>query len=193
MAAMPCSVSPLSTSPNFSNRSSSPLPLSCLARVYSHRRSIGIPTQQPCVRLYGRACGGKRIVCGVESAANPRAESKFLIVEDNAEMRHALCQLLSDLGEVNECADGSLAFSAYASQRPDWVLMDIRLGQANGIQLTSEIKAAFPDARIVMVTVYDEEELREAARRAGACGYVLKEDLAEVRRRLLAGIIEVPE
>ena len=106
--------------------------------------------------------------------------TKFLIVEDNAEMRRALLQLLSDLGEVYECEDGLLAFSAYSAQRPDWVLMDIRLGQANGIQLTSEIKAAYPDARIVMVTVYDEEELREAARRAGACGYVLKENLAEL-------------
>jgi two-component system response regulator DegU len=110
--------------------------------------------------------------------------TKFLIVEDNAEVRSALLQLLSDLGEVYECDDGSLAFSAYAAQRPDWVLMDIRLGQANGIQLTSEIKAAYPDARIVMVTVYDEEELREAARRAGACAYVLKENLAEVRQVL---------
>lgn len=115
-----------------------------------------------------------------DSQHNRRA--KFLLVEDNAEMRRVLGQLLSDLGEICECADASLAFSAYAAQRPDWVLMNIRLGQANGIQLTSEITAAYPEARVVMVTVYDEEELREAARRAGACAYVVKRDLSEVRR-----------
>jgi CheY-like chemotaxis protein len=117
----------------------------------------------------------------VASDSQHNRRAKFLVVEDNSEMRRVLRQLLSDLGEICECADGSLAFSAYTAQRPDWVLMDIRLGQANGIQLTSEITAAYPEARVVMVTAYEEEELREAARRAGACGYVVKDNLNAIR------------
>lgn len=114
--------------------------------------------------------------------------TKILLVEDNADMRQALRQMLNDLGEVYECSDGTNAFSAYVEHLPDWVLMDIKLGPTNGITATREIKAAYPEARIVMVTLYGDEELREAARRAGGCGYILKENLAEVRQMLAAGI-----
>ena len=118
--------------------------------------------------------------------------AKFLLVEDNADMRQALRQMLSDLGEVYECSDGTKAFSAYAEHLPDWVLMDIKLGQTNGIAATSEITAVYPEARIVMVTVYGDEELREAAGQAGACGFVLKEDLDEVRQ-ILTVVIAICE
>ncbi|HEX9000512.1 MAG TPA: response regulator transcription factor [Blastocatellia bacterium] len=103
--------------------------------------------------------------------------TKFLLVEDNADMRQALRQMLIDLGEVYEYGNGEDAFLAYTQYQPDWVLMDIKLGRTNGIAAISSIKAAFPEARIVMVTMYGDEELREAARQAGACGYVLKENL----------------
>lgn len=114
--------------------------------------------------------------------------AKFLLVEDNADMRRVLRQMLSDLGEVYECSDGAKAFSAYAEHRPDWVLMDIKLGATSGIAATSEIKAVYPEARILMVTVYGDEELRAAARQAGACGYVLKENLAELWQVVAAEI-----
>lgn len=113
--------------------------------------------------------------------------TKILLVEDNADMRQALRQMLNDLGEVYECSDGTKAFLAYVEHLPNWVLMDIKLGPTSGITATREIKAAYPEARIVMVTLYGDEELREAARRAGACGYVLKEELEEVRRYVTSG------
>ena len=56
----------------------------------------------------------------------------------------------------------------------------------DGLAATRQIKAAFPDARIVMVTSYDEQSLRDEAQLAGACGYVLKENLLELIK-LLAG------
>ncbi len=56
----------------------------------------------------------------------------------------------------------------------------------DGITATGHIKAAFPDARIVIVTDYGDEPLRAAAEDAGACGYVLKEQLLDVRRWLVA-------
>ncbi len=110
--------------------------------------------------------------------------TKLLIVEDHAEMRREIKNLLSDLGEIYECRDGAEAVSAYAQHRPDWVLMDIQMERMNGIAATREIKAAYPEARIMIVTGYESEELREAARRAGACEYVVKENLFEIRRIL---------
>jgi two-component system NarL family response regulator len=109
----------------------------------------------------------------------------ILIVEDHAEMRELLKSLVSPLaGAVHECGDGAEALSAYALSQPDWVLMDIEMKGMDGIAATRRIKAAFPQARIVIVTNHDEAELRESARAAGAVEYVLKENLLDLRRLL---------
>ena len=109
----------------------------------------------------------------------------ILIVEDRPAVRRMIRRVIDDLVEVvHECADGSEALAAFARVRPDMVLMDIEMGGMDGISATREIKAAYPDARIVMVTQYSDEPLRAAAFEAGACGYVLKENLLELRRVL---------
>jgi CheY-like chemotaxis protein len=109
---------------------------------------------------------------------------KILIVEDNRAMRHLLTSIVGDLAEVFECDDGAKALAFYDEHRPDWVLMDIRMSDVNGIEATRRIVGAYNDARVVIVTNYNDERLRETARVAGACGYVLKEDLFSLRRIL---------
>ena len=107
---------------------------------------------------------------------------KIMIVDDNGQMRRMIVSLIDDLAEeIIECGDGSLAVRAYNEHRPDWVLMDVEMGRVDGIEATRQIRDAFPDARIVMVTNFDDLELRAAARAAGACRYVLKDDLLEIR------------
>lgn len=109
----------------------------------------------------------------------------LMIVEDNPRMRRLIKSLIADLAEaVCECDDGAAAIRLYAERRPDWVLMDIELKRLDGIAAARQIKAGDPEARIVVVTSYDDERLRLAALEAGACGYVLKDNLAEVRRLL---------
>ena len=94
--------------------------------------------------------------------------------------------VVADLAdEVRECADGSEAVLTYQSFCPDWVLMDIKMPRVDGLKAAAAISAASPEARIVMVTNYEGEDLREAARLAGACGFVIKEDLLAIRRILL--------
>jgi two-component system, chemotaxis family, chemotaxis protein CheY len=113
---------------------------------------------------------------------------KLLIVDDNAQMRLLIKSFVDDIAEsVIECSDGSEALTAYREQLPDWVLMDIKMGQEDGISATRQIKAAYPAARIMIVTDYNDSRLRRAARCAGACEYVVKEDLREARRILLKG------
>lgn len=110
---------------------------------------------------------------------------KVLVVEDSEPMRRTIIGFIEDLAQmIWECADGAEALAAYAEHRPDWVLMDIKMGDVDGFAATRRIKAAFPDARIVMVTSYDEQSLRDEARLAGACGYVLKENLRELAKIL---------
>lgn len=109
----------------------------------------------------------------------------ILIVEDSEPMRLLIKKLVGDLTETFvECEDGAQALEAYRQHHPDWVLMDIRMKEMDGLAATRQIKAAFPDARIVIVTGYDDARLRAAAQTAGACGYVHKENLLELRRIL---------
>jgi CheY-like chemotaxis protein len=110
----------------------------------------------------------------------------ILIVEDNEPMRQMIKKLVGDLTEAfTECGDGAHALEAYRQSRPDWVLMDIKMEVMDGLMATRQIKAAFPDARIIIVTGYEDARLREAAHSAGACAYVGKENLLELRQILL--------
>ena len=109
----------------------------------------------------------------------------LLIVDDSDRMRRMIKSLIKGvLAEVYECSDGSQALEAYTAHHPDWVLMDIEMKDVDGINATRQIMTTFPEARIVIVSNYDSEELREAASAAGACGYVVKENLIELRRLL---------
>jgi DNA-binding NarL/FixJ family response regulator len=110
-----------------------------------------------------------------------------LLVEDYAPMRATLRMWLADVAEpISECDNGSEVCASYAAHHPDWVLMDIELPGQDGIAATRELLAAEPAARVLIVTSYDDAELRRAAQAAGARGYVLKENLWEVRQLLAA-------
>src|SRR5947207_12328711 len=111
---------------------------------------------------------------------------KVLIVEDSQPMRHLIASIVGDLAEVFECEDGGQALSLYEQHRPNWVLMDVRMKDVNGIEATRSIISKYPDAQVMMVTNYDDDRLRKSSCQAGACGYVLKEDLFALRRILTA-------
>jgi CheY-like chemotaxis protein len=109
----------------------------------------------------------------------------LLIVEDNEQMRRMIVKLVRGLVEKTyECSDGVEALSAYRLHRPDWVLMDVKMKEMDGISATRQIRASYPEARIMIVTDYEDADLREAARKAGACEYVTKENLLDVCRIL---------
>jgi NarL family two-component system response regulator LiaR len=105
-------------------------------------------------------------------------QMKVLIVDDNEKIRELVREYLpASVDQIYECADGSEAFALYEKYLPDWVLMDISMKEVDGITATRQIIAAFPQARIVIVTDYNEGELRRAAYEAGASQYVVKENL----------------
>jgi CheY-like chemotaxis protein len=105
-----------------------------------------------------------------------------LTVDDNKEVRRLIRTVVEDLvDEIFECGDGADALAAYEDHKPDLVLMDIEMPIMDGLAATRQIVAAHPEARIVIVTKYDHEKMRAAARLAGACDYVVKEDLQALR------------
>jgi CheY-like chemotaxis protein len=114
---------------------------------------------------------------------------KVLIVEDDRTMRELMKRILGDLADTfYECGDGRDALAVYQAVRPDWVMMDIHMKDMDGLAATQQIVKAWPGARVLIVTSYNDASLREAARRAGACGYVLKENLLEMRSWLEASM-----
>jgi CheY-like chemotaxis protein len=112
---------------------------------------------------------------------------KCLIVEDNAQIREIIKRMVGDLAdEIRECEDGDQALAAYEALRPDWALMDIEMKRMDGITATRQLIRAYPEARVIIVTGYADEPLRAAAREAGACGYVLKENLLAIRELIVS-------
>jgi two-component system chemotaxis response regulator CheY len=114
-----------------------------------------------------------------------RVLKTILIVDDSEHIRKLIKNLVWDLAEtIVECTDGTEVLAAYQKHHPDWVLMDIKMKMVDGIDATRQIKMEYPDAKIMIVTDFDVADLREAAFRAGAREYVVKEDLLSLRRIL---------
>jgi CheY-like chemotaxis protein len=114
----------------------------------------------------------------------------ILIVEDNAGVRRLLRSVLAEVAEdIWECCDGADALAAYTTHRPEVVLMDIRMERMDGLAATKQILLCDPSAKVLIVTDYNDDALRNAAQEAGACGYALKLNLLDLARqvRSLAG------
>jgi CheY-like chemotaxis protein len=107
----------------------------------------------------------------------------IMIVDDNASIRAMIRSILEQMTDTFcECSDGSEAVESYASFHPDWVLMDIKMNRMDGYQAMEAIRSTFPEAKVIMITQYNDPELKERARRAGAVDFVLKEHLLDIEQ-----------
>ena len=117
------------------------------------------------------------------SAAPPEASLqaepiRAMIVDDHALFRRGLEMVLDsepDIELVGQASDGAEAVEKAAESLPDVVLMDIRMPRSSGIEACRAMKEAAPSAKIVILTISDEEEDLFEAIRAGASGYLLKD------------------
>jgi len=114
-------------------------------------------------------------------SAASQARMTVLIVEDNEGVRRLLRTAVEGFAAVTwDCRDGAYALEAYLKYRPDVVLMDMRMPVMDGLAATRQIVRSDPSAKVVIVTDYDDKDLRGAACEAGACGYALKRNLLDL-------------
>lgn len=119
---------------------------------------------------------------------------RLLLVDDQKLMREGLRTLLElepDLKVVGQAEDGEAALGAYAAHQPDVVLMDIRMPGMDGVEATWRLRERWPQARVIILTTFDDDEYVFEGLRAGALGYLLKDvsgqELAEAVRTVAAG------
>ncbi len=102
---------------------------------------------------------------------------RVLVADDHPVFRSGMRSLLAStpgIEVVGEAATGEEAVELVVESRPDVVLMDLQMPGTGGIEATRRIIAEDPDARVLIVTMYEDDDLVFAALRAGARGYVLK-------------------
>ena len=103
---------------------------------------------------------------------------KVLVCDDHAVFREGVKTVVSrqpDIEVVGEAADGKEAVELVRRLHPDVVLMDISMPGLRGFDATRRIKKAWPEVRVLILTVYDDEDLVTRCLDAGASGYILKD------------------
>ena len=102
--------------------------------------------------------------------------TRILVADDHSLFRDGLVSLLEAAGHeiVGQVGDGEAAIEAAARLHPDLVLLDVSMPGLDGLQALRRIKAERPEARVVMLTVSDDQATLFEALRAGAQGYLLK-------------------
>lgn len=132
------------------------------------------------------------------SGAPARSKRTVLIVDDHPIVRQGLAQLIdqeTDLKVCGQAEDAHEAMQAIRRLHPDMVIVDIALKDTSGMELIKDLKVQYPDLPVLTLSMHDEAIYGERALRAGARGYIMKQEATEkvvtAIRRVLAGEIYV--
>jgi DNA-binding NarL/FixJ family response regulator len=107
---------------------------------------------------------------------------RTLVVDDSAAALHSICLFLKlqpNINIVGTARDGRQGLTSARALHPDLVLLDVQMPLMNGIEAATRLRQDMPGTRIIMVTVHDSPEVREACRECGADAFIAKEHLDE--------------
>ena len=116
--------------------------------------------------------------CGTATGSRP----SILVVDDHPGFRCGVVEMIREMGDVGICGevgDGESALEAMRRLHPDLVLTDVNLPGPDGIEITRVTKAEAPETAVLVVSSYDEAIYGVKALRAGASGYVCKDNAFE--------------
>jgi DNA-binding NarL/FixJ family response regulator len=119
--------------------------------------------------------------------------ARVLIVDDHPFVRRGLASIIADLPDIEACGEAAGVQEALAeirSKKPSVAVIDISLPDGNGLELAKDIRNQWPDIRVLVTSMHDEELFAERALRAGALGYVHKSEEPETFVRALRTVID---
>jgi two-component system response regulator NreC len=126
------------------------------------------------------------------------ATTRILLADDHAVLRAGLRLLLDaqpDFQVVGEAGDGRAALNLAAELQPDLILLDVTMPGMNGLEALPVVRRLVPAARVLILSMHDDESYLRQALRAGAAGYVLKKaadnELISAMRAVLRGDVYV--
>lgn len=129
-----------------------------------------------------------------------KGKTRILLVDDHAVVRFGMAQLIKQQGDLEICGeeeDASHALGTIEKIKPDLVIADISLKDSSGLELMRNIKARYPKMPVLVVSSHDENVYADVAFRAGALGYLMKQEALEkivpAIRRVLGGAIYVSD
>jgi two-component system NarL family response regulator len=126
-----------------------------------------------------------------DSTPNDPEKLRIILAEDHRIIRQGLVSVISDhpdIDVVGEASNGREAVDLFRRVRPDVVLMDVSMPIMDGIEATRQIRSDNPGARIIGLSMYEEEQVRQAMRDAGAEAFVNKADTSGQLLRAIYGI-----
>jgi DNA-binding NarL/FixJ family response regulator len=136
----------------------------------------------------------------VPSGNGKKNAVRVLIVDDHPLLRKGVGQLIDqekDLSVVGEAEDAQKAITAIEDTKPDIALIDITLNGASGIELLKNVKSRFPKLKMLVLSMHDESVYAHRALRAGASGYIMKQEGSEkvltAMRKVLRGEVYLSE
>jgi len=109
-------------------------------------------------------------------------EIRILLVDDHLILRQGIKKLLeghAELKIIGEAADGRKAMELIGELKPDLAILDIAMPGMNGLEASRKIQAHHPDVKVIILSMYDNEEYVKQALLAGVMGYILKESAVE--------------
>src|SRR5271168_5053718 len=114
--------------------------------------------------------------------AETTAKRRIFIVDDHPIVREGLSLMMNrepDLMVCGEAEEAATALQAITSTRPDFLIVDISLNGPDGLDLLKSIRLRFPNLPVLILSMHDESIYAERALRAGANGYIMKQEATE--------------
>jgi len=109
----------------------------------------------------------------------------IMIVDDNAYIRNLIREILESRYEIIECADGAEAIEKYRAVSCEWVIMDVVMKPVDGLEALQKIRSFDPNARIIIMTQFDDEKVRRRATLSGAIAFLSKRDIVRLEEIIL--------